>query len=470
MKTLCLILAAALPFGGSGTTEPRPQQAKREPTWQICTMQMTSLDLEILAEDVPCIRSLAWKDGKLWRGLFVKGPGAAFLYDFQTKTESPLTMNGATIVPPSLSDDGSKYAFVKNQGGAFVGTIINGNLTSLQFINNDQPTCAWWGDGMAVYVSSLQNASSPPGPPAAPCVMLSFRERDDHSWFGNHLFKLPDSFVQVEGGDFSQQHVRTAAVSSNRLWILDSYGAGSDVSDARGAPFFSRDGEWIAFTNTAGAICVIKSDGTGLKTVGTAERFKSCLGWKGNRIAFIRPTPIPDLKEEMRRSQEEAYTANFPPSKENPRRGDKAANPWVVEPDDKAQGRFGLIRTNWHEAVGSGYQNIFVHLPGKRDVSEYKENFKREHGVMEGEYDISINGAFLEKVPVKAGHSTRILMGALNSTAPYANQLHILDSKDRRVGEIQGGETIALPIGTYQVKVGTRTIKIEIKENEVTKF
>jgi hypothetical protein len=77
---------------------------------------------------------------------------------------------------------------------------------------------------------------------------------------------------------------------------------------------------------------------------------------------------------------------------------------------------------------------------------------------------------WLLNVPVKVGHATRILLGALHSTADYAKQLAIHDSKDQLVMKIQGGTIIGLPIGTYHLKVGTRTFKVEIKENEVTEF
>ncbi len=144
--------------------------------------------------------------------------------------------------------------------------------------------------------------------------------------------------------------------------------------------------------------------------------------------------------------------------------------PWVIEPDSEAVGRYGVVRTNWHEKSSSNHQSIKVYLPGKRDADEYHEVWKTKHSVMEGEYDIMINGMVLEKVPIKAGHATRILMGALRSTAPYAQQLHIMDTKDRAVRTLQGGETVALPIGTYHLKVGTRTVKVEVKENELTEF
>lgn len=147
-----------------------------------------------------------------------------------------------------------------------------------------------------------------------------------------------------------------------------------------------------------------------------------------------------------------------------------SANPWVVEPDPKAVGRNGIVKTSWHEKSGSGYQRIRVYLPGKRDKEEYYENWKTEHTVLEGEYDVSINGVFLSNVPVKVGHATRILLGALHSTAAYANQLAIHDANDNFCNKIQGGEIIALPVGKYHVKVGTRTIEIEIKENEVLDF
>lgn len=152
------------------------------------------------------------------------------------------------------------------------------------------------------------------------------------------------------------------------------------------------------------------------------------------------------------------------------RGADNDGGPWVIEPDEKAKGRYGIIKTNWHEKVGSGHQSIHVYLPGKTDEYEYREYWKTEHSIMEGEYDVWINGALLEKMPVKAGHATRILLGALNSTAPFAQQLHIYDAKDRKVRSIQGGETVALPIGTYHLKVGTRTVNVEVKENEVTEF
>ncbi|MEX2244126.1 MAG: hypothetical protein WD716_09810 [Fimbriimonadaceae bacterium] len=152
------------------------------------------------------------------------------------------------------------------------------------------------------------------------------------------------------------------------------------------------------------------------------------------------------------------------------RGADNDGGPWVVEPDAKAVGRYGIIRTNWHDRAGSAFQAIYVYLPGEREKQEYYEFWKKEHSVMEGEYDIKINGMILEKVPIKSGHATRILLGAIHSTAPFATQLVINDSQDRRVNAIQGGNIIALPIGTYNLKVGTRTVKVEVKENEVTEF
>ncbi len=147
-----------------------------------------------------------------------------------------------------------------------------------------------------------------------------------------------------------------------------------------------------------------------------------------------------------------------------------AKNPWVIEPDSGALGRNGIVRTKWHEKTSSTYQAIYVYLPGKHESDEYHEFFKSEHRVLEGRYDMRINGMWLLDVPVTAGHATRILLGALHSTADYANQLAIHDSKDQLVMKIQGGQIIALPIGEYHLKVGTRTFRVEVKENEVTEF
>lgn len=143
---------------------------------------------------------------------------------------------------------------------------------------------------------------------------------------------------------------------------------------------------------------------------------------------------------------------------------------WVVEPDANAKGQYGIVKTEWHEKAISGHRSLYVYLPGEREKHEYYELQKREHSVLIGEYDMKVNGVLLEKVPVKAGHATRILMGALHYNADYANQLSVFDAKDRLSLKMQGGETFAIPIGNYYAKVGTRTMKIEIKENQVTEF
>lgn len=148
----------------------------------------------------------------------------------------------------------------------------------------------------------------------------------------------------------------------------------------------------------------------------------------------------------------------------------KAASSWKLELDPKAEGGFGSIRTDWHPKTNQAYELVTVFLPGKRDAHEYKEHFKREHSVLAGEYDVSINGMVLEKVPVKAGHATVIQLGALHSMADYSTQLAICDSKEREVATIQGGEVIALPVGTYRVRVGTRYVEAKVTDHQLTDF
>lgn len=185
----------------------------------------------------------------------------------------------------------------------------------------------------------------------------------------------------------------------------------------------------------------------------------------GDPVSIDATTGIAMLK-----AQGGTYAFNLRGIKKTAEPVNAAKGPWVVEPDPKAEGRFGIVRTNWHEKTSSAFQAIYVYLPGKRDRDEYHEFFKTEHSVMVGEYDVKVNGRMLENVPVKAGHATRILLGALRSTAKFENQLAIYDTKDRLVMKIQGGNVIALPIGIYDLKVGTRTVKVEIKENQVSDF
>jgi hypothetical protein len=58
----------------------------------------------------------------------------------------------------------------------------------------------------------------------------------------------------------------------------------------------------------------------------------------------------------------------------------------------------------------------------------------------------------------------------MTSACSAKRSLVIHVKKDRRISGIQGCTVIALPIGKYVFKVGTRTVKFEIKESKVTEF
>lgn len=188
----------------------------------------------------------------------------------------------------------------------------------------------------------------------------------------------------------------------------------------------------------------------------------------GNWIAFLT-TKEPMTLEELRNALGDVISD---PVKidEPPKTEPKEKKPWVVEPDARATGRFGLLITPWIQGTSSGHQRIYVYLPGKRDKDEYHEDWKTEHRLFEGEYDVMVNGMVLEKVPIKPGHATRILLGALKFTGSFSQQLVITDAKSVKVRTIQGGETVSLPIGEYNAKIGTRTVKVEIKEGETSEF
>lgn len=199
----------------------------------------------------------------------------------------------------------------------------------------------------------------------------------------------------------------------------------------------------------------------------------SCWGAKvspdGKWIAFLT-TKEPMTPDELRNTQHDVINDPFKAPEPPKRTVPAAKKPWVVEPDTRATGRYGILVTPWIQGTSSGHQRIYVYLPGKRDKDEYHEDWKTEHRLFEGDYDVMVNGMVLEKVPVKPGHATRILLGAIKFTGSFSQQLSILDVNGGKVRTIQGGETVSLPIGDYQVKVGTRTVKVEIEENKTTEF
>lgn len=210
---------------------------------------------------------------------------------------------------------------------------------------------------------------------------------------------------------------------------------------------------------------------SGLRPYGPTDA--SCWGAKvspdGKWIAFLT-TKEPMTSAELRNAQHDVINDPFKGTELPQRTEPEREKPCVVEPDERATGRYGMLVTPWIKGTSSGHQRIYVYLPGERDKDEYHEDWKTEHRLFEGDYDVMVNGMVLEEVPIQPGHATRILLGALKFTGTFSQQLAIMDVNGGKVRTIQGGETISLPIGDYQVKVGTRTVKVEIEENKTIEF
>jgi hypothetical protein len=85
-------------------------------------------------------------------------------------------------------------------------------------------------------------------------------------------------------------------------------------------------------------------------------------------------------------------------------------------------------------------------------------------------YDVSIGGATVPGVDVAPGHDTLVKAGALRIRVNNTTTYEILDTINRSVAKGFGGSITALPIGSYQVRLGGQMRTVQVAEGQITDF
>jgi hypothetical protein len=142
--------------------------------------------------------------------------------------------------------------------------------------------------------------------------------------------------------------------------------------------------------------------------------------------------------------------------------------PWVVTPDAEIKGMMGRLVTNFHADTDGTWRGVWVYNVGTTDQVSYMV-VGEPHVIVEGEYDVKVNNVTLSRVPIKRGHETRILIGALKFGAGGQNRRSIFDASGRvELFQMNEYETIGIPVGAYSIKAGSRVVTFVIKDGEVT--
>lgn len=147
-----------------------------------------------------------------------------------------------------------------------------------------------------------------------------------------------------------------------------------------------------------------------------------------------------------------------------------ATNAWEVTPNAELRGINGRLVTKFPDRTDGTLRVIRVLSPGTSEqVSQALTG--EEQLLPEGEYDVTVMKVRIAKVPIKAGHDTRIKIGALTFSGGGNTRHAIFDAKgEKELFRMTAYEVMAMPVGTYAIKAGSRVITFEIKDGEVTEL
>jgi hypothetical protein len=136
-------------------------------------------------------------------------------------------------------------------------------------------------------------------------------------------------------------------------------------------------------------------------------------------------------------------------------------------------------------AAGTHLGRVVVAFPSAgMDVGTHIELFKAgattplatknsslEVDVPPGTYMVSIGGAKVDNVTVRAGHDTKVRVGVLRVKAAGDSHMELLGSDAKTtLATWNGAQAIGLPPGTYQLQVGGRTQAVTIHAGTITDF
>jgi hypothetical protein len=84
---------------------------------------------------------------------------------------------------------------------------------------------------------------------------------------------------------------------------------------------------------------------------------------------------------------------------------------------------------------------------------------------------VEVTHARVEKVPVRKGFETRLLVGVFSAEVGGTTKVEIYDrSKEMRLSFGIGSRSFALPVGQYFAKIGERFVDFTIKDGEITRL
>jgi hypothetical protein len=137
-----------------------------------------------------------------------------------------------------------------------------------------------------------------------------------------------------------------------------------------------------------------------------------------------------------------------------------------MAPNTELMGATGRLVVNALEGVKNFHVEVFKAGTTDRAVHWYGN---KTSDLMPGSYDVVVSGVKLENVAIDRRSDTSIRLGALTISLSGNTHWEVFDvSNENRYTHGYGSETIALPVGTYAVRMAGGVLEVEIKDGQAT--
>jgi hypothetical protein len=141
---------------------------------------------------------------------------------------------------------------------------------------------------------------------------------------------------------------------------------------------------------------------------------------------------------------------------------------WVVTPVTNMKGVLGRLNSNFPAGI-TWTMDIYTQADNKMvNLITSNHNIKTS-SLSPGEYAIRFTGVQLENVPIKKGYETRLKAGFLNIVSDGSWDLYDAAKENIHTSNTKP-QKIALPVGSYQLKLGGQFYPVEIKDGETVEL
>ena len=147
--------------------------------------------------------------------------------------------------------------------------------------------------------------------------------------------------------------------------------------------------------------------------------------------------------------------------------GTASAQQWLISPND-LKGNTGRLILDY-PGTTDWQVNIWT-MAGDKFVTTIKNsNKKTAHVLTPGEYRVKLNTVELLHVPIQKGHDTKLVWGILNIVSQTDWRL---DDETGKQHFISGKKPVkmAVPVGTYSIKLGGSAQKVVVKNGETVEL